>query len=70
MFGYFDVYMLLFISIKSDLKIAQKIDNNLINENMLIKTRYVIFGDNQFMSKHTLHIINPSAYMFQLDLLH
>ncbi len=28
-----------------------------------------IFGDNQFMSKHTFHIQNPSKYVFQLYIL-
>ncbi len=48
---------------------AQKIVNNLINENILpykgqlIKTRW-IFGDNQFMSKDTFHLQNPSVYLF------
>ncbi len=42
------------------MKTAQKIVNNLINENMsfkgqLIKTRYMIFWDNQFMSKYIFH---------------
>ncbi len=65
-------------TIKSNMKIAQKIVNNVINENVfplnikdqLIKTRLVIFGDNQFMSKYTFHRINPSTYLFQFDLLH
>ncbi len=30
-FGYFDLYFMLFITIKSDMKIAQKIVNNLIH---------------------------------------
>ncbi len=39
-----------------------------------IKARWVIFEENQYMSKHTFHIINPSTYLFQfqfqlLDLL-
>ncbi len=45
------------------MKTAQKIVNNLINENIFplkISSRYVIFGDNQFMSKHTFHIQKPS----------
>ncbi len=56
------------------MKIAQKIVNKLINEiyfnihiilqGQFIKTRWVILGDNQFMSKHTFHRINPSAYLF------
>ncbi len=59
------------------MKTAKKIVNNLINENMeslkgkLIKTRWVvIFGDNQFLSKHTFQIQNSSVYLFQLDLIH
>ncbi len=34
MYGYFDFYVVLFKTIKSDLKTAQKIVNNLINENV------------------------------------
>ncbi len=30
----------------------------------------MIFGNNQFMLKHTVHIKHPSIYLFQLDLLH
>ncbi len=33
----------------------------------LINIRWLIFGDNQFVSKHTFHIQNPSIYLFQLD---
>ncbi len=59
MFGYFDLYLLLFIAIESGMKTAQKV-NNLINDmkiyiylkGELIKTRWVIFGDNQFMLRH------------------
>ncbi len=53
--GYFDLYLLLFMTIKYDMKIAQKIVNYLINgttftlKDQLIKTRFVIFEDNQFM---------------------
>ncbi len=38
------------------------------NENIgqLIKTRWGIFEDNQFMSKHTYQRIYPSTYLFQL----
>ncbi len=32
-----------------------------------IKTRLVIFEDNQFISKHTFHRIKPSIYLFQFD---
>ncbi len=35
----------------------------------LIKTGCVIFGDKQFMSKHTFHRINPSTYLFQFYVL-
>ncbi len=35
---------------------------------MVSKTKWVIFGDNTFMSKHTFHIQNPSKYLFQLEL--
>ncbi len=35
-FGYFDLYLLLFITTKSDMKTAQKIVNNLINENIFL----------------------------------
>ncbi len=34
LFGYFDLYVLLFITIKLDMKTAQKVVNNLINENI------------------------------------
>ncbi len=34
-FGYFDLYFLLFITIKYDMKTAQKIVNNSIKENRL-----------------------------------
>ncbi len=34
-FGYFDLYFLLFITFKHDMKTAQKIVNNLIKENRL-----------------------------------
>ncbi len=34
-FGYFDIYFLLFITIKYDMKTAQKIVNNSIKENIL-----------------------------------
>ncbi len=55
------------------MKTAQKIVNNLINETIfplkLIKARWMIFVDNQFMSKHTFHIQNPSIHLFQLDFL-
>ncbi len=67
-FGCFELYLLIFINIKSDMKTAQKIVNNLINKNTFLKTRCVIFGDNQIMSKHIFHIQNPSIYQFQLDL--
>ncbi len=56
------------------MKTAQRIVNNLININIFLLNVslliHVIFGDNQFMSKHTFHIKNPSIYQFQLDLLH
>ncbi len=56
---------LLFITIKTYMKSAQKIVNNLINENVfvlkvLIKTEHVIFGLYQFMPKHILHIYTKS----------
>ncbi len=35
MFGYFDIYFLLFITIKYDMKTAQKIGKNSIKENRL-----------------------------------
>ncbi len=35
-FGYFDLYCLLFITIKYDMKTAQKIVNNSIKENKLL----------------------------------
>ncbi len=44
---------------------AQKIINNLINENIFpfnkgqLKDK-MIFGDDQFISKHTFHIQNSS----------
>ncbi len=39
------------------MKTAQEIVNNLITDNMVpLKVRCVIFGDNQFMSKHTFDI--------------
>ncbi len=34
-FGYFDLYFLLFITIKYDMKTAQKVVNNSIKENRL-----------------------------------
>ncbi len=34
------------------------------------KTRWLIFWYNQFMSKHSFHIQNPSIYLFQLDIRH
>ncbi len=40
---------------KRDMKTAQKIVNNLINENIFllkVSTSWVIFGDRQFMAKH------------------
>ncbi len=50
------------------MRTAQKIVNNLINENIfpfnkgqLIKTRGVIFRDNRFMSKRPFHIQNRSV---------
>ncbi len=59
------------------MKTAQKIVNNLINENIFplkfnssIKRRWVIFEDNQFMSKHSFHRINPSSFLFLFNLLH
>ncbi len=55
------------------MKTVQKIVDNLINENIfplkLIKTRRVIFRDNQFMSKYTFHLQNSSIYLSLLDLL-
>ncbi len=74
--GSFDLYLALFITIKSDMKTAQEIVRNLINEyisligRQFIKTRCVIFGDNQYMSKHTFNIQNSSIYWFKFDLLH
>ncbi len=32
----------------------------------LIKTRLVIFRNNQFISKHTFHIQNPSKYLLRM----
>ncbi len=68
-FGYFALYLLLFIAIKSDISTAQNVANNLLKIN-LIKTRWVIFEDNKFMSKHTFHIQNLSISLFQVDLLY
>lgn len=58
------------------MKTVQKIINHVINESILplkfsslLETRWMTFGDIRFMSKHTLHKIHPSTYMFQLDLL-
>ncbi len=51
-------FIWLFITFKSYMKTSQKIVNNLINENIfpfkgqLIKKRWAIFEDNQFMWKH------------------
>ncbi len=66
-------YFVLVKTIERNMTIVQKIVNNLINTNIfplrgqLIKTGWVIFGDNQFMSKHTFHRINTSTYLFQFD---
>ncbi len=50
---------------------AQKIVNTLINETIFLTyTRWVIFEENEFMSKHTFQRINPSTYLFKFDLLH
>ncbi len=73
-FGYFVLYFLLFITIKHDMKTAQNIFHNLINNTFpfngqFIKTRWLIFGDSQFMPKHTFHIQNPSIYLFGLATL-
>ncbi len=39
-------------------------------EALKFSSRWVIFMDNQFTSKHTFHRINPSTYLFKFDLLH
>ncbi len=49
---------------------AQKIVNNLINENIFSfkvssLKRCVIFGDNYYLSKHTFLTQNFSVYLFQ-----
>ncbi len=60
------------------MKTVEKIVNNLLNENIfalnsvkgqLIKKICVIFGDNQFMSKHTFHIQYPSIYTVSIGLV-
>ncbi len=62
----------LFKAIKHYMKTDQKIVNNLINENIsplrvslahLIKTRWVIFDDKQFISQHTFNIIHQLIYV-------
>ncbi len=40
-FGYFDLYCLLFITIKGDMNTAQKIVINLINENIFPKGQLI-----------------------------
>ncbi len=73
-FGYFDLYFLLFKTIKSYMKPTQKMVNNLINETIfpfkgqIITTIWVILGDHQLISKHTFHRINPSTYLLQFYL--
>ncbi len=53
------------------MKTSQKIGTNLINNNIFpsLSQERVIFENNQFMSKQTLHRINPSI-LFQFDMLH
>ncbi len=76
MFGYLGLYCVLFIPIKSNIKSAHKIINKLINEHIfhfpgnLIETRCMIYGGNHFILKDTMHIQNPSVYLFHLDLVH
>ncbi len=52
---------------------AEKIDNNLISENIFsLKFSYlrqVIFGDNKFISKHTFNI-KSFKISFVVDVLH
>ncbi len=48
----------------------ENITEHILLEGQLYKTGWVIFGDNQSMSKCTIHIQSPSIYLFQLDLLH
>ncbi len=53
---------------------AKKIINNLINENMkkygqFIKTRCVMFGNNQFISKHISIYTKSFNILFYLDVL-
>ncbi len=71
MYGYFDVYFVLFKDITSEMKTYQKIIINLINENILkrhhIKTRWMIFEDKQFVWKHIFYIRNPSISLFLFD---
>ncbi len=59
-----------FITIKSEMKTAQKILKNVTNRNMNLKcslrTKWVTFGNNQFMTKRTFHIHNPSIYILYL----
>ncbi len=52
------------------MKTAHKIVNNLYIslKDQLIKTNWVIIGNNQFMSKHTFHIQNPSIYTVSIGL--
>ncbi len=55
------------------MKTAQKIVNNLINDDVFSikgQTRLMIFGDNEFMSKYTFYIHNPSVSFSQFDVLH
>ncbi len=53
------------------MKTALQMVNDVINENIFhIKSIYVMFGDKQFMSKHTFHKQHPSICLFHLDLLY
>ncbi len=50
------------------MKTTQKIVNNSINDNIFplnVSSRWVIFGDNQFISKYVCHRLNPLTYMIQ-----
>ncbi len=72
MFGYFWFIFLLSFAIKSDMKTAQKIVHNWIYESIFsVKVNsYVIFGDNQFMPKHTFHIKKILQYTCFNELAH
>ncbi len=66
MLGYFDLFIIIIYN-QSDIKLH----NNLLNENIclksqLIKTTWVIFEDNQFMSKHTFHKQTLLIYLFKI----